>query len=295
VNNHVASNPAIPESPPSIPRCETCGYELRSVLEASGPASKCPECGTPCWQSSPVLRPGTPWQQRLSLTSFWLTLWLTIARPAALFRVMEASSRRAFSLLFLQTTIAAVAFLSPWSGVFVSDPVRQFRFARSFSRMFQIVGSVVAQIAILAIFLAGATLLLGWILRAYGRARGWHTSRGTMLSIIAHASLGWTVLAGVVWSLLTAWFIATLIISSSGSLSAARALGDASGWMATAGGRYGLLPLPAFVFGAGGALVARITLPALHSCKFANPPAAAPAFDSAPEEPLNNRVNPPAQ
>lgn len=278
-------NPAISDASAVIPRCETCGYELASVLEVSGPAGHCPECGSPCWQSSPALRPGTPWQQRLSLTSFWLTLWLTIARPAALFRAMEATSRRALSLLFLQTTIAAVAFLSPWSGVFVSDPVRQFRFARSFSRMFQIVGAVVAQIAILALFLVAATLVLGWILRAYGRARGWHTPRGTMLSIVAHASVGWTVLAGVVWSLLTAWFVATLIISSSGSTSAARALGDASGWLATAGGRYGLLPLPAFVFGAGGALVARIGLTALHSCKFANAPQAAPFFDPQPGAP----------
>lgn len=151
--------------------------------------------------------------------------------------------------------------------------------------MFQIVGAVVAQIAILALFLVAATLVLGWILRAYGRARGWHTPRGTMLSIVAHASVGWTVLAGVVWSLLTAWFVATLIISSSGSTSAARALGDASGWLATAGGRYGLLPLPAFVFGAGGALVARIGLTALHSCKFANAPQAAPFFDPQPGAP----------
>jgi len=198
---------------------------------------------------------------------------------------MEASSRRASSLLILQTTIAAVAFLSPWSGIFVSDPVRQFRFARSFRRMFQIVGAVVAQIALLAIFLCAATMLLGWLLRSYGRLRGWNTPRGTMLSIIAHASIGWTVLAGVVWSLLTAWFIATLLISSSGSSTASRILGEASGWMSTSGGRYGLLPLPVLVLGAGGALVARIALTALHACKFANPPEAAPFFEAKASKP----------
>jgi len=279
-------NPTLDNSGPedAIPRCEICGYELASVLKASGPAAQCPECGTPCWQSSPALRPGTPWQQKLGLTSFWLTLWFTIARPAALFRAMEASRRRAWSLLILQTTIAAVAFLSPWSGVFVADPVRQFRFARTFLRMFEIVSAVFGEIAILAIFLCAASLLLGWVLRAYGRARGWQTPRGTTLSIVAHASIGWTVLAGVVWSLLTAWFIATLIISSVGSPSAARTLGEASGWMATSGSRYGLLPLPVLVFGAGGALVARIGLSALHSCKFANSPETAACFDPKPAD-----------
>ncbi|MGH7243667.1 MAG: hypothetical protein ACREJD_09650 [Phycisphaerales bacterium] len=219
------------------------------------------------------------------MTSFALTLWLAIAKPAALFRVMEASGRRAWSLLILQTAVAAVAFLSPWSGVFVSDPVRQFRFARSFSRMFQIVGAVVAQIAILTMFLCVASLLLGLVIHAYGRSRGWKLPRSTIRSIVAHAAIGWTVIAGVVWSLLTAWFIATLIISSSGSPSASRALGDASGWLATAGGRYGLMKLPIIVFGMAGVLVARMALTGLHACKFANGPGVAPLFESKPNEP----------
>lgn len=286
------SLPTAPPPPRDLePRCETCGYELASVLESAGPSGACPECGTPCWQSGPALRPGTPWQQRIGLTSFWLTIWYTIAKPAELFRVMEASSKRAFSLLLIQTFIAATAFLSPWSGVFVSDPVRQLRFARSFSRIFQIVGAVVAQISLLAIFLSIATLFLGWALRSYARARGWTVPRGTTLSIVAHASVGWTVLAGVVWSLLTAWFVATLIISSSGSASASRLLGQASGWLATSGGRYGLLPIPVVVLGAGGALVARIALTALHSCKFANAPESAPRFEPKHEE-TQSRENP---
>lgn len=274
-----------PSTSPSwdlAPRCENCGYELASVLESAGPSAACPECGSPCWQSGPALRPGTPWQQRIGLLSFWLTVWYTIARPAQLFRVMEASGKRAFSLLMLQTFIAATAFLSPWSGVFVSDPVRQLRFARSLPRIFQIVGTVIAQISLLALFLAAATFFLGWVLRSYAHARGWHVPRGTTRSIVAHASVGWAVLAGVVWSLLTAWFVATLLISSSGSPSASRMLGTASGWLASSGGRYGLLPIPVVVLGAGGALVARIALSALHSCKFANPPESAPYFGAIP-------------
>ncbi|MBX3389978.1 MAG: hypothetical protein KF691_11050 [Phycisphaeraceae bacterium] len=269
----------------AAPRCETCGYELASVLESSGPSAACPECGIPCWQSSPALRPGTPWQQRLRLTSFWLTCWLIASRTAALFRAMEASGRRAWSLLTLQSIIAAIAFLSPWSGVFVADPVRQMQFARSLSRVIQIVGVVIAQILVLAAVLGAASVLLSLLLRAYARARGWHVSRATALSIAAHAALGWTIVAGVVWTLLTAWFITTLIISSTGNPSAARALGDASGWVAAAGGRYGLLPLPILVLGAGGILVSRISLTALHSCRFANSPATLRFFEVVPSEP----------
>lgn len=192
---------------------------------------------------------------------------------------MEASGRRARSLLILQSIIASVAFIAPWSGVFVSDPVRQMQFARSYTRIAQIVGAVAAQIAILAAILAVATLILSMTLRAYARARGWEVSRATMLSIAAHAALGWTIVAGVVWSLLTAWFITTLIVSSAGNPSAARALGDASGWVAAAGGRYGLLPLPMLVFGAGAILVSRICMNALRSCRFANSPRTAPFFE----------------
>lgn len=279
------SVPANPAPQSALPRCETCGYELASVLESSGPAAACPECGTPCWQSSPALRPGTPWQQKFGLTSFWLTCWLTVSRTSALFRAMEASGRRAWSLLFLQSIIAAIAFLSPWSGVFVADPVRQMQFARSFSRMAQIVGAVVVQFVVLAAILAAATLLLSVTLRAYARARGWEISRANALSIAAHAALGWTIVAGVVWSLLTAWFITTLIISSAGNPGAARALGNASGWVAAAGGRYGLLPLPIFVLGAGGILVSRICLNALRSCRFANGPATSRFFGANSPEP----------
>ncbi|MBX3379173.1 MAG: hypothetical protein KF805_03700 [Phycisphaeraceae bacterium] len=279
------STPSLHSGAPSAaPRCETCGYELLSVLDSSGPAASCPECGTPSWKSGPALRPGSPWQQRPGLGAFALTLWLIISRPAVLFRAMEATGRHAWSLLVLQSVIAAVAFLSPWSGVLTSDPVRQLRFARTISRMMQIVGAVFIQILVLAACLCAASLILGFLLRSYGRVRGWNPPPGTTRSIAAHAAIGWTVVAGVVWSLLTAWFVATLIVSAAANPSAARALGQASGWLATTGGRYGLLPLPVLIFGAGGILVARIALTGLQACRYANAPDTARFFDPTVRE-----------
>lgn len=271
-----------PQSVPSPvePRCEVCGYELASVLESSGPAASCPECGTPAWKSSPALRPGSPWQQRAGPGSFAHTLWLVIARPDALFRAMEASARGAWSLLIVQSAIASVAFLSPWSGVLTSDPVRQLRYARTVSRMLQIVGAVFIQVVVLAICLLVASLLLGLALRWYARARGWNPPAGMIRSITAHAAVGWTVVAGVVWSLLTAWFVVTLITAASANPAAARALGQASGWLATAGGRYGLLPLPLLIFGAGGMLFTRIAITGLQACRYANAPSTSHAFQA---------------
>lgn len=276
------------------PRCESCGYELGATLDSGGPAAPCPECGTPAWRSSPALRPGSPWQQKPGVGSFFSTLWLTVAKPFTVFRAADVSGRRARSLLIAQCSLASLAFLSPWSGVFVADPVRQLRFARSFTRIAQILGAVGAELLLLTCFLLAATWAMAWTLRGYARARGWNADAATMRTIVAHASIGWTVVAGVVWSMLTAWFIATLIVSSSGSPAAARVLGDASGWLSTAGSRYGLLPLPVLVFGCGGVLVAKMTMNGLSACRFANAPATLGAFNGGSEQALPSPPSPAA-
>ncbi len=283
--------PAIAEphttNPASAALCETCGYELDDVLRSS-PDAPCPECGLPARASSPANRPGTPWQQQRSPTSLWLSIWQTIARPAKMFRRMEASPRHAASLLIIQSLVASIAFISPWSGVFIADPVRQLRLSRTLTHSARIISVVVIEVLVLAALIAMGSLAIGLALRFYARARSMRPARGTIISIIANAAIGWTVIAGIVWSLLTAWFIATLIIAQMASPDASRALGDASGWIAQNAGRIGIAPAMLVVFGAGAALVTRISLTGLYECRFANPPQTADAFASKVDPPSNS-------
>ncbi|MBS0191375.1 MAG: hypothetical protein U0573_09950 [Phycisphaerales bacterium] len=262
--------PSHPSVPP--PRCENCGYEIGTVLESGGPEARCPECGVLLAESAPARRTGTPWQLRISPASYWLTTWGVIAYPVAIFRLMEASGRRAFSLLFVQCLIAAIAFIAPWSGVFVADPVRQLRFARTWGRIAQIFSTVALEVLVLTALLMLGTVLIGFALGAYGKARSGPMPRGTMRSILAHASVGWLVVAGVVWSLLTAWFIATLLLSSSSWSAGSRALAEFSGWLSTRAAQRGAIMLPLIVFGSGAAIVSRLALVGLTACRAANSP-----------------------
>lgn len=266
-----------------IPHCEKCGYEIGAILDSAGPESPCPECGQPLIESSPAARRGSPWQRRASLTSLWLTVWQTLRRPVVLFRSLAVTSRSSISLLAIQCIVASVAFISPWSGVFVGDPVRQLRFVRTLSRALQVLSTVVLEILILAAVLALITLILGVLLNGYAKSRGWLLPKGLVRSILAHASIGWTVAASVVWSLLTFWFVATLVIPNVGSSNASRALGEASGWLSTMATRFGFLSLPLLVFGGGAALVARLALIGLKECRFANAPETLPLFETPKE------------
>lgn len=267
----------------SPPHCEHCGYEIGTVLESAGPESPCPECGRPLIESSPAARRGSPWQRRASLTSLWVTVWQTLRRPIDLFRSLAVTSRSSNWLLAIQCIVASVAFISPWSGVFVGDPMRQLRFVRTLSRALQVLSTVVLEILILAAALAFITTILGVLLNAYAKSRGWLLPKGMIRSILAHASIGWTVAASVVWSLLTFWFVATLVIPNVGSPNAARALGEASGWLSMMATRFGFLSLPVLVFGGGAALVARLAFIGLKECRFANAPETLALFEMPPK------------
>jgi hypothetical protein len=107
-------------------------------------------------------------------------------------------------LLASQCVLASVGLLAPWSGVFIVDPIRLIRTSTSSWSVAGALGLFAIQALALSTVLALLSLAIGLVARANAGASGWRLPAGTVLSIVSHAAIGWTVIAGAIWSCLTA-------------------------------------------------------------------------------------------
>lgn len=210
-------------------------------------------------------------------------MWRTLGRAPEYFRRVSLSLGGGWSLLVVTSFVSATAMLAPWSGIFIADPIRRLRFARTTEHVVRIFAWLATEIGALAILLALLSLSLAFALRFVGLSRGWrHTPRSVIL-VAAHAAVGWLLVASAIWMLLTFWFIATLIAAR--STASTRWIGEISGWIATHGGAIGPWTLPLSILSFGAALVAWFTWIGLRETRFANHPSAEPLFSRAQEAP----------
>lgn len=169
---------------PSIPEhvlCENCGYALGG-LDAN---LACPECGRAAADSLPERRRGSPWQRSgladgCGAIPAWLaTLGAIARRPAAFWRDVRITQRRALALLMTNCLIAALGamlvLLGEWNGR--TSPI-------SYMAAFWFV-MLLLMLALSSVEYVG--------MRFFGRRRGWRITLRTTLVIVAHASYAWLI------------------------------------------------------------------------------------------------------
>lgn len=179
--------------------CERCGYDCHDLLH--GPPGQrtfvtdhCPECGSALATMLPELRPGTPFQQRPSLTTLLLTAALVFARPARLFTSMRP--QRADSPGMPLCVLAALALCVPSGVTFAIMPFfRQQDDLGSLPAITTITRLILLLPAIPATYflLLALTAIEAMGLRLWGKTTGRRTTRDIAVAIVGHASAHWLV------------------------------------------------------------------------------------------------------
>lgn len=112
----LSTNPAT-DARPSL-RCERCGHALIDLA----PEARCPECGTPVVDSRPELRPGIPWQRRLSLGSWIATLAAWLISPIGIYRRVRIDTRSTRRLLMVNVGVTCLLGVAPTAVVGLFGP-----------------------------------------------------------------------------------------------------------------------------------------------------------------------------
>ncbi len=170
--------------------CESCGYDLTG-LEPSG---TCPECSRPVGLSLPESRPGSAWQQRPGLASWWRTNATVVFAPRLTMGRLRLESSGCTLLATLNCLVAAAILVSPWLGTPAGDPARAVRGATDAQVAFTYLWVFAAQTAAV-----GAVLLfLTWCeyagVRFIAARRGWRLTRAGAWQVCCHATVGWLAL-----------------------------------------------------------------------------------------------------
>ncbi len=158
---------------PSTLLCERCGYPLTGLPEEA----RCPECGTPIFDSLPVRRSGSPWQAGPSARAWLAGAGAMLRHPVATWAAVRATDDTAtFGLLILNITLAAVG-ATVW--------------------LHWVLPALVLLLLPFAIFLL--TLIEYAGIRTFGKVRRRRITRPVATAIVAHASYGWLFgsLAGI--------------------------------------------------------------------------------------------------
>ncbi len=179
---------------PFHPLCEQCGYDLAG-LEVT---EDCPECGRGVRESLAESRPGSPWQQHRSFTSWWRTNWATCTAPRALFAAVRIEPRIARGLLAMNTLLAGVILIAPWTGTLLGDPARTVRLSGVSSPVRELL-TFTLMFPLQACAVMGVLALLTYLeylgIRFIARRRAWRLTDAGAWQVCCHASVGWIILS----------------------------------------------------------------------------------------------------
>jgi hypothetical protein len=152
-------------------RCERCGYDL-STLSAT---TLCQECGTPVDDSRPERRPGVPWQQFRSISSWLATLAFYIHSPLKIFRVVRVETASMRRLLLVNLVVSSILCLVP-SVIVASYGRRHLTIEIATNTPNAIVRHVIMDsypvlVFVLTFFLGPVSLLTIWIAARWAAPR----------------------------------------------------------------------------------------------------------------------------
>ena len=91
--------------PSSDSLCENCGYQLQGLKIDQ----TCPECGDPINNSTPSHRPGLPWQNKISVNTWWSTCAQMLIKPGKSFRRLKIGRSNFSDRIFLGTFVFGLA------------------------------------------------------------------------------------------------------------------------------------------------------------------------------------------
>lgn len=168
--------------------CERCSYPLFG-LDIAG---DCPECGQPIVESSPVHRTGPPWQNRMTLGSWFATLLGISRRARQTFRAMRFDGSNLAPRMFLLSTLAIVG--AYWSIIAVM-------FARGGNDV--AIGVGFTMLAVKTVLVLTYIEILG--VAFFSRRRGWRVGFRAAERIACYASPGWIIAAIVIAKLGVFW------------------------------------------------------------------------------------------
>jgi predicted RNA-binding Zn-ribbon protein involved in translation (DUF1610 family) len=180
--------------------CERCGYTIDHLPTTS----QCPECGDAIARSLPETRPGSPFQQRPRLLSWWTTNWQALRHPRTLFRRLAIEPRSATRLLLANLFITSILIMDPIVSVWIGDPARTFRHAPAVISGAVYAASWTAQVTACALVLLTLTRLEWLGIRFVANRRGWRLSKDAAWQVCCHASVGW-IFVGLAPLLGMAW------------------------------------------------------------------------------------------
>jgi hypothetical protein len=240
--------------------CETCGYDIGGLpLDAH-----CPECGQPVRTSLPAARTGSPWQRRASLYSLIATDVACIRRTGEVYSALRIDVSSGVGLAAANLLISGALVVLPWSGVLIGDPIRHA--GSTAGRHWVRAAAWVVPLEIVAVASVLLLLtLLEWVgIQLAARTRGWRLTPAAAWQVCAHATVGWIVTGLSSWIGLIAWLnLASLEVGSRGVAGGPLRWAVPVGWAF-----FGLLVFELLVW------------VGVRRCRYANPPGAAPTFDS---------------
>ena len=244
------------------PLCEKCGYDIQG-LEAEG---VCPECSRPIAQSLPQARPGSLWQQRPGLNSWWRTNLEALMHPRRLFGAVRVEPRGSTLLAIINCCIAGFLLIDPWVGALVGDPVRAARTDGFTYYALTYIGTLAAETAAVAAIL----MLLTWVeyqgVRFIAARRKWRLTRAAAWQVCCHASVGWIIAAfAPLLALALLHILRSILHIPMGGTIDMRAWGFGFLYIGTL-----ITPLMLFVFMTGGMLIYELLVHlGVRCCRFA--------------------------
>lgn len=152
--------------------CEDCGYALKGLKPDGG----CPECGHPIAESSPALRTGPSWQDRMTASALFQVVADLTLRPKRFFRTLRVDGTNARARMFL-VLVAGLIGLG-WSAM----------------------GQALYPGGIASRLISGALVALSVILLSYiealgvtffSRRRDWRVPLKLAERLVCYASIGW--------------------------------------------------------------------------------------------------------